>query len=244
MGSFYCEDLAYIHDSGFAKLSGCAGAQVLTALDAAGIKSGLIVDLGCGSGVWAAMACSAGFSVLGIDVSEPMLRLARSAAPSADFRLASLHKTEIPHCVAVTAFGEALCYGSPEAPTPSMLGDLFGRVASGLAGGGLFVFDVLVRSDGPPLRYSSWSTGPDYAVLVDVCENADECALHRDITLFREIGARYRRSEEHHVLSIFDARGVLSLLSSAGFETESSAGYGDYKLGDRRTAFFARTTRG
>jgi len=242
VSAFYSEDLAYVHDSGFSRLSECAGAQVLAALDAVGIKAGLIVDLGCGSGVWAAMACAAGFSVLGVDVSGPMLRLARSAAPSADFRLASLYETEIPQCVAVTAFGEALNYNSPDTPTRSILGDLFGRVASGLAAGGLFVFDVLIQSDGPPLQYRSWSTGQDYAVLVDVRESADERALHRDITLFRKIGEGYRRSEEHHTLSVFDDRVVRWLLSSAGFATHSATRYGDYALGDRRTAFFARKT--
>ena len=242
MGPLYCEDLAYIHDAGFSELSKCAGAQVLRALDAAGIRSGLVVDLGCGSGVWAAMASEAGFSVLGIDISAPMLRLARSAAPAADFRLSSLYKTEIPQCVAVTALGEALNYGSPDAPTVSMLGALFGRISYGLVGGGLLVFDLLVQSDGLPMQYRTWSAGPDYAVLIDVCERADEVVLHRDITSFRKIGEGYRRSVEHHVLSIFDARVVLSLLSSAGFETDSATHYGVYKLSDRRTAFFARKT--
>ncbi len=240
MSSFYDEDLAYIHDAGYSELSRNAGSQVLARLNSMGIGSGLIVDLGCGSGTWAAMACRAGFSVLGIDVSESMLNLARSAAPAAVFRLSSLYDAEIPQCVAVTAFGEALNYGTPDTPTPAMLDDLVGRVNASLDEGGLFVFDVLVQSDGPPMRYRTWNAGSDYAALVDVRESVNERVVRRDITLFRKVGEVYSRSQEHHALSVFDARLTRSQLTSAGFETESTSGYGDHDLGDRRTVFVAR----
>jgi SAM-dependent methyltransferase len=240
VSSFYAEDLAHIHDAGFSELSRRAGAQVLTELAAAGIRSGLIVDLGCGSGAWSAMAVGAGFSVLGIDVSEAMLRLSRSAAPGANFVLASLYSAAIPPCVAVTAFGEALNYGLPDPPARFMLEELVRRVSAALAGGGLFVFDVLVKSDGLPMRYRSWSAGPDYAVLIDVSEQTDQSVLCREITLFRKIGESYRRSQEQHTLRVFDAGLLQSFLLSAGFEVDSATRYGEYGLEDRRRAFITR----
>jgi len=240
LSTFYGEDLAYIHDAGFTDLSRHAGLQVLAALAAGGIHGGLIVDLGCGSGTWAAMASAAGYGFLGIDVSEEMLRRARSAAPSAEFRLASLYSAEIPGCVAVTAFGEVLNYGTPAPPAPGMLESLIRRVSSALADGGLLVFDLLVGSDGPPMSYRSWRSASDFAVLVDVEEQADERILLRDITLFRKVDDLYRRTREQHLLSVFDAGSVQFFLSSAGFAVECATHYGDYRVGDRRTVYFAR----
>jgi SAM-dependent methyltransferase len=46
---------------------------ILEILDRNGIHDGLIVDLGCGSGLWARGLVDAGYRVLGIDISEAMI---------------------------------------------------------------------------------------------------------------------------------------------------------------------------
>lgn len=241
MVAFYADDLAYIHATGFTELSEHAGRQVLAALHAVGTSSGLIVDLGCGSGFWAAMACSAGFQVLGIDVSEAMLRLARSAAPRGNFVRASLYEVDLPRCAAVTAFGEALNYGTPDLPDTARLQLLFRRIFSGLSAGGMFVFDLLVSSDDePPFSYRTWNATPQYAVLVEAREDTQEFILRRDIVVFRKAGESFHRSDECHRLRVFHAPVVQSLLSSAGFTTDRRTHYGQWRLAARRTAFFAR----
>jgi trans-aconitate 2-methyltransferase len=80
---FYAADLAYVHDAGFGDFARGAAPFLLERLQEAGLDGGLVVDLGCGSGVWAAELLDAGYDVLGIDVSQAMIALAHRAVPRA-----------------------------------------------------------------------------------------------------------------------------------------------------------------
>ena len=51
--SGYREDLAYIHDVGFGEFALNAVPGLLTLLKKSGVPNGLVLDLGCGSGLWA-----------------------------------------------------------------------------------------------------------------------------------------------------------------------------------------------
>jgi ribosomal protein L11 methylase PrmA len=53
MNGKYQLDLAYIHDQGFGGFAKNASPGLLKLLRERGIHSGLVVDLGCGSGIWA-----------------------------------------------------------------------------------------------------------------------------------------------------------------------------------------------
>jgi hypothetical protein len=67
--SAYGRDLAYAHDAGFGHFARGAAPELLRRLRDAGLDGGLVVDLGCGSGIWARALLDAGFEVLGVDVS-------------------------------------------------------------------------------------------------------------------------------------------------------------------------------
>jgi len=49
----YGEDLAYIHDVGFGDFAWRAAPGVLARLQRHGVDHGTVVDLGCGTGIWA-----------------------------------------------------------------------------------------------------------------------------------------------------------------------------------------------
>jgi SAM-dependent methyltransferase len=238
VNDFYDEDLAYVHAAGFSGLSLAGGDVVLELLRTAGLSGGAIVDLGCGSGEWAAQAVDAGFDVLGVDVSPAMLRLAGSRAPEARFVRTAASAAALPPCVAVTAFGEAFCYAAPDLPDLAGMRSLFARANASLAPRGLLVFDVLVT--GPGLSYRNWSAGDDWAVLVEVREDAGDAVLERDITVFRDAGAGYRRSFERHRLRVWEPASLQASLEELGFSVTTSRRYGDFELGPRRLAFFAR----
>lgn len=53
MEGFYKEDLAFIHDVGFRDYALKSAPGILKILHDYQIQSGLVVDLGCGSGLWA-----------------------------------------------------------------------------------------------------------------------------------------------------------------------------------------------
>jgi len=81
----YKDDLAYIHDVGFGDFAKKAAPGLLKILRRSGITKGLVVDLGCGSGIWAHELGEAGYKVLGVDISAAMLKLARKKVPQARF---------------------------------------------------------------------------------------------------------------------------------------------------------------
>ena len=51
MTDAYRDDLAYIHDAGFGGFARAAAPVLVDALRRSGITDGLVIDLGCGSGI-------------------------------------------------------------------------------------------------------------------------------------------------------------------------------------------------
>jgi SAM-dependent methyltransferase len=230
----YDEDLAYIHDQGYSQIAEAAAASVIGLL--AGRAS--IVELGCGSGVTARRLTDAGHEVLGIDQSAALIALARRRAPRACLRVGSFVGEPIPECDAVLAIGEVFSYLFDEGNTRAALPSLFDRIHAALRPGGLLVFDLAAPGLVPGRRGRTWTTGPDWAVLVESREEGD--LLTRRITSFRERGAGYRRSEEVHRQRLYRAGEVLALLRAAGFRARIRRGYGEVSPGRGRHVYVAR----
>src|SRR5262249_14629503 len=100
---FYGRDVAHVHDTGHGDYARATAHALLRRLHAAGLDGGLVVDLGCGSGIWARALLDAGFDVLGVDLSPDLLAIARERAPEARFVQASVLDAGLPPCAAVTA---------------------------------------------------------------------------------------------------------------------------------------------
>lgn len=64
---YYKEDLAFIHDVGFADYALQSAPGLLEILKQNQIGEGLVVDLGCGSGLWALELTKAHYQVLAIE---------------------------------------------------------------------------------------------------------------------------------------------------------------------------------
>lgn len=96
MTPYYGEDLAYVHDVGFRDYALRSAPGILEILSGSAARGDLVVDLGCGSGLLARELTQGGYRVLGIDISEAMIELARKRAPEAEFRVGSLFEAEIP----------------------------------------------------------------------------------------------------------------------------------------------------
>ncbi len=237
----YHEDLAYIHDAGHTAFASEAAPGLLEMLRESGVSDGLVVDLACGNGVWAAELLSAGYAALGIDISPAMLRLARKRAPGARFVQGSLFETALPPCAAVTCVGEGLNYCFGERNGRRALESLFVRVHSALQPGGLFVFDVL-EPDQTPRRMSPkyHSAGADWAVLREAEEDKRRRILTRHITTFRRTGKLYRRGEEVHRLQLYERRDMATRLRRHGFTVRILPGYGAFRLGRGHAVLAAR----
>jgi len=237
----YAEDLAYIQHAGYGEFARRAAPGLLRLLRDAEIREGLVVDLGCGAGVWLRELTRAGYDALGIDVSAALLRIARHTAPEASLRRGSAHTLALPPCDAVTAISEVLSYRTPGRPAPRY-DRLFRRVARALRPGGLFLFDLMVEGPptAPPMAYRTWTAGPDWAVLAEVSEQRRRRRIVRDITTFRRVAAGYRRGHERHEQTVAARRQVEQALRAAGFRVRASRRYGRLELPPRRMAFLAR----
>jgi SAM-dependent methyltransferase len=236
----YTADLAYVHHVGFGDFARDSAPGLLGLLDVARGDRGRVIDLGCGSGIWAAALLRAGYDVTGLDPSPAMLALARQVAPGARFVRASAYDFNLPACDVVTAIGEVLSYLPSGAKTAPSLPRLFRRVAAALQPGGLFVFDLIVTEKRRPMAYRTWRSGGDWSVLVSVSEQPARRRLVREITTFRRVGARYRRSHETHVVRICPRAEIERMLRQAGFSVRVLRGYGTVRLAPRRLAFCAR----
>jgi len=241
VAGWYREDVAYIHDVGHADFALQSAPAILEVLRENGITGGLVVDLGCGSGIWARELLSAGYRVLGIDISEDMVEIARRKAPEAEFRVGSLFGAPLPPCDAVTAISEVLNYLFDPENERRGLEPLFGRVYEALRPGGVFVFDVLGPGQVPPGATSrGWSAGEDWAVLNEKEEDAGRRIMERRIVSFRKVGEHYRRDAELHRVRLYGPEEVEDKLGRAGFEVTTMGAYGGYSLGEKHAAFVAR----
>src|SRR5207248_184438 len=142
MPKAYGDDLAHIHDVGYGDFARNAAPALLRLLRRSGLGGGWVVDLGCGSGIWAQALVSAGYDVLGTDLSPAMVALARARVPGGHFRVGSFVDAALPPCVAVTALGECFSFLFDRGNTRRGLRALFRRAHAALCPGGLLIFDV------------------------------------------------------------------------------------------------------
>jgi SAM-dependent methyltransferase len=227
----YREDLAYIHDVGYGAMARAAAGRLVEELVRVGCRAGTVVDLGCGSGILARALTEGGYHVVGTDVSDAMVALARTQAPRAEFRVGSFVSAELPVSVAVTAIGEVLNYAVDSANDDDARTELFRRAYEALVPGGVLLFDIAgPERFRPGAPHRTFATGPDWAVLVQTDLEPATGVLTRHITTFRQVGALYRRNAEVHRLALVDPAAVLESLRTVGFEVQVLAAYGAVSL--------------
>ncbi|MCP2729365.1 class I SAM-dependent DNA methyltransferase [Limnofasciculus baicalensis] len=235
----YQEDLAYIHDVGFGAFASQSAPGLLEILHQKGIENGLVVDLGCGSGIWAKALTQVGYDVLGVDLSYAMLDLARAKAPKAKFQQGSLLKFNLPTCNAVTSIGECLNYQFDEHGLADIQ-ELFVRIYKSLQSGGIFIFDILepgsLSGTNPQKTYNE---GEDWAILLEKSENSQDNTLTRKMTIFRQVGNLYRRSKETHTVKLYKGADIAKQLRQVGFRVRIIRGYGEFRFRKALVGFIA-----
>jgi SAM-dependent methyltransferase len=235
----YQSDLAYIHHHGYGQHAQEAAPAILKILRENNIKDGTVVDLGCGSGIWARALCDAGYQVIGVDLSSAMIELARERVPEAELHVASFLKFPIPHCQAVTALGEIFNYLFDASNSFTSLRRVCKTIHQALTPGGVLMFDIAEpgRSRGVT---QSFRRGKDWACLVEYEHDGARKRLTRRIVTFRKTGDVYRQAEEIHKLQLYGAKDVARMLRDHGFRVRVMRNYGKYRLPEKLAAFVAR----
>lgn len=238
-------DLAHIHDVGFGHLATSATSVVIDELMRAHSNSGTVVNLGCGSGIEARLLCDVGYEVVGIDISEPLINIARKRVPEATFRIDSFVTADIPPCIAVTAIGEVFNYAFDTANNAANRATIFQRIFAALAPGGLLVFDMAGYARAPlHSQQRTFTEGSDWAVLMETEADTTNNLLTRHITTFRMLGELYRRDSEVHQLQLVEPEEVRDALSNVGFSVQVLDCYGSLPLPQGLIGFFAKKPGG
>jgi SAM-dependent methyltransferase len=230
--------LARIHHEHFGDVGRAAGRELVAR---SGDRRGNVVELAVGSGVSSRVLLDAGFEVLGVDASPPMLELARAHAPAGRYVEGSLWDFAIPPALAVTAAGEAFNYvaGVDDAPDTDRLRGRFEDIHRALEAGGLFLFDMTTSFDGEEdetrgVRFEA----EDVFMVMEESQVGDR--LVRVIDSFVPEGALYRRIHEVHRLVLFDADHIERLLAEVGFrDVARLEGYDDEPFRDGWFGFVA-----
>jgi SAM-dependent methyltransferase len=223
---FYGPAQAAIHHERFGDLARDAARTLTGMLAGRGLTGGTVVDLGCGSGILARVLSDLGYDVRGFDISPAMIHLAERTAPGATFTVGSLLDVAFPDAVAITAIGEALNYATDERAGFTSVEDVARRAFAALAPGGIFLFDVATpgRNLGLEVR-ERVHVNDDWVLVLHATEHGNR--LDRRITIFsRGSDGRYDRTDEHHVVRLFDPDRLGTTLATIGFAVETLPSYG------------------
>ncbi len=221
-----------------------AAGELIDQLHRRNITEGLVVDLGCGSGLTARRLTDAGYDVIGVDISQEMVELARINAPDATFVVDSLFAYEIPPCVAITAIGESINYAIDDSTTQQDVDGFVQRVFDVLLPGGLAMLDAAGPGRiGPGVRNDARFEGDGWALFVRTEGSDDGLSMTRETMLFRQEGELWRRTDERHRLDLFSPESVTEQLLVAGFDVVVMSGYEDLTFPEGWNGFLGRKRR-
>lgn len=230
--SFYPADLARIHDEGFGEFARAAACEALRRLPPAGV----VVELGCGSGISTQILTEAGYDVVGIDIATDMLAIAKRRAPRAELRQESIWEAALPPCAGVTAIGEVVNYAADDRAGAERLPELMARVYDTLLPGGVFMFDFAtpgrgtLGTGGPHVR-----EGADWRIESETIEDPAAKTLERRMTI--DVGSSQR--VEVHRLRLYAPEFVQECLEDPGFRSEALTGYCDFGFWPGYAAYVA-----
>ena len=189
-----------------------------------GMRDGLVLDLGCGTGQMTVRLAQAGYDMIGVDQSPDMLEIAQERKKGLDilYLMQDMREFELYGTVrAVISTCDSLNYMT----TREDLLQVFRLVNNYLDPGGLFLFDM--NSQG---YYETLCADNTFAESRDDCSfiwensyDAGERINEYDLTLFlRRENGMYERFLETHRERAWRVEEVEALLREAGLKPEGA----------------------
>lgn len=193
---------------------------IISLLTEAGIKDGLVADLGCGTGKMTRLLSKAGYDMIGIDNSGEMLEIAKEHQYEEDdgilYLLQDMREFELYGTVrAVISICDSMNYLLEKED----LLTVFKLVNNYLDPKGLFIFDLNTRYKYETLLGETTisENREEGSFIWDNYFDEEEGINQYDLTLFiREEGDLYRKYEETHFQRVYELETVKRLLKEAG----------------------------
>src|SRR4051794_11528661 len=136
---YYRADLAKIHHLGFSFHANNCAPGILELLEPVRERDGLVVELGCGSGLLTRYLIDAGHRVIATDASPSMLEIARGFVGDAlEIRRLVLPDDPIPEADAIVSVGHVLSY----LPDADAIDRALIAAAGALRPGGVLAIDL------------------------------------------------------------------------------------------------------
>jgi SAM-dependent methyltransferase len=238
---YYRDDLALVHHQGFGFHADACAPGILRLLGPVRERSGLVIELGCGSGRLTAHLVDAGLRVLATDASDAMLNLARRHAPGAyGIRKLTLPHDPIPPVDAIVGVGHALNYLDEESQVEAALV----AIATALRPGGVMAIDLCdlewgaVRENQPP---SVWRS-ENWVLMTEFSLPEPNRYVRLMTTFVRQEDGTWRRDDERHDNVLIDTSRVPALLALHGVEATVSQSFEGESLPTGLVAVSGRKT--
>jgi SAM-dependent methyltransferase len=226
---YYQQDLALVHHLGFGFHADACAPGILELLEPVRQRKGLVVELGCGSGLLTRSLVDAGHRVVATDASPAMLDLARQVAGDAEeIRKVALPDDSLPAADAIVSVGHVLNYLADE----SSIDRALVSIAEALRPGGVLAIDLCdlewgrARRDAP----SAGRVGDDWAIITEYSVPSPTRFVREMTTFLRNEDGTWRRDDERHENVLLDTKLVPSLLEAHGVDAHLAPSFGSEEL--------------
>ena len=226
---YYQRDLALVHHLGFGFHADLCAPGILELLQPVRAREGLIVELGCGSGLLTKHLVDAGHRVVATDASPAMLDLARRHAPGAeDIRLLALPDDPIPAGDAIVSVGHAFNY----LPDADSLNRALAAAAQALRPDGILAIDLCDLEWGEARRSAPnlGRVGDNWAIVTEFSVPSSDRFVRHMAVFVRDDDGSWRRDDERHDNVLIDTSQVPTLLARHGVESRVALSFGAEQL--------------
>jgi SAM-dependent methyltransferase len=222
---YYKDDLALVHHVGFGFHADAVAPGIIGLLEPVRDRNGLVLELGCGSGLLTRHLLDAGHRVIATDASPAMLDLARQTAPEAeDISVLVMPDDPMPEADAVVSVGHPVSY----LPDEAALRRAFVAAANALRPGGVMAIDVCDLRWGEARRDLDVHArvADDWAIITHYEIPSPDRFIRQMATFLRNDDGTWRRDDERHDNVLVDTSRLPALLADHGVEATVGPSFG------------------
>jgi SAM-dependent methyltransferase len=228
--SYYREDLALVHHRGFGFHAEAVGPGVLALLGPVLARDGLVLEIGCGSGLLTRKLVDAGHRVIATDASPAMLDVARDylGADAPELRQLVLPDDPLPEVDAVVGVGHPINY----LPDADSIDRTWVAIAKALRPGGVLATDICDFSWAASRRFDvgMGRVGPDWAIITEFLTPTPDRFVREMTTFLPTADGSWRRDFERHENVLVDTSLIPERLAELGITARIRSAFGSETL--------------